>query len=445
MSLQQTLLKIALLGTERQTQAPQGNTALQPYLAQLYPQGQVPTDSSRETAFLGAAALALQYCAAGSLPAVFTGTLATPDDKPDFPLLPPASEMHLRRMLADSNLRPLLNGWLERVAAKGLRVPTTLRIGLRQLLLEPEVLQAVEADIHLVATLISLKNVIPGKTKDTARQVVAKVVEELLSRLQQPMQQAVKGALNRAVRNRHPRLQEIDWNRTIRANIKNYLPEYNTIVPDKLIGYGCKRSALKEVVLCIDQSGSIAPSVVYSSIFAAVMASMPALRTKMVVFDTAIVDLTDELHDDPVDLLFGLQLGGGTDINRAVGYCQGLMTKVRHSTTMTWRRNLRRWVFRPLPALLTGSEGRDCDATRATLRLPLNPVLHDGYGIRPQYPHDFNLIPQGFQCPANGFILLMPAHVQEKKVFPVGGAGWAGFDTGHINPVFCQRFQQVVE
>lgn len=201
------------------------------------------------------------------------------------------------------------------------------RLGLRQLLLEPEVLQAVEADIHLVATLISLKDVIPAKTKDTARQVVNKVVEELLRRLQQPMQQAVKGALNRAVRNHRPRLQEIDWNRTIRANIKNYLPEYNTIVPDKLVGYGRKRSALKEVVLCIDQSGSMAPSVVYSSIFAAVMASIPALSTKMVVFDTAIVDLTEELHDDPVDLLFGLQLGGGTDINRAIGYCQGLISR----------------------------------------------------------------------------------------------------------------------
>ncbi len=201
------------------------------------------------------------------------------------------------------------------------------RLGLRQLLLEPEVLEAVEADIHLVATLISLKNVIPAKTKDTARQVVNKVVEDLLRRLQQPMQQAVKGALNRAVRNNRPRLQEIDWNRTIRANIKNYLPEYNTIVPDKLIGYGRKRSALKEVVLCIDQSGSMAPSVVYSSIFAAVMASIPALSTKMVVFDTSIVDLTEELHDDPVDLLFGLQLGGGTDINRALGYCQGLISR----------------------------------------------------------------------------------------------------------------------
>jgi len=201
------------------------------------------------------------------------------------------------------------------------------RLGLDQLLLEPEVLESVEADIHLVSTLISLKNVIPDKTKDTARQVVAKVVEELLRLLEQPMQQAVKGALNRSVRNRRPRLAEMDWNRTIRANIKNYLPEYNTIVPEVRIGYGRKQSALKEIVLCIDQSGSMAPSVVYSSIFAAVMASMPALRTSMVVFDTSVVDLSDELHEDPVDLLFGLQLGGGTDINRAIGYCQGLISR----------------------------------------------------------------------------------------------------------------------
>ncbi len=201
------------------------------------------------------------------------------------------------------------------------------RLGLRELLLEPEVLEAVETDIHLVATLISLKDVIPARTKDSARQVVARVVEELMRRLQQPMQQAVRGALNRAQRNRRPRLNEMDWNRTIRANIRNYLPEYQTIVPEIRIGYGRKRSALKEVVLCIDQSGSMAPSVVYSSIFAAVMASIPALATRMVVFDTAVVDLSEALHTDPVDLLFGVQLGGGTDINRALAYCQTLISR----------------------------------------------------------------------------------------------------------------------
>lgn len=154
------------------------------------------------------------------------------------------------------------------------------RLNLRQMLLEPELLETVEADIHLVATLISLKHVIPSRTKDTARQVVAKVIAELLKRLQQPMQQAVTGALNRSVRNLRPRLKEIDWHRTIRANLKNYLPEYRTIVPEKLIGFGRKRSSLRDVILCIDQSGSMAPSVVYSSIFAAVMAVFPRLALR---------------------------------------------------------------------------------------------------------------------------------------------------------------------
>lgn len=201
------------------------------------------------------------------------------------------------------------------------------RLGLDRLLLEPEILETVEPDVHLIATLISLKNVIPSKTKATARLVVQRVVQEMLPRLEQPMRQAVAGALNRAVRNRRPKLREIDWNRTIRANMKNYLPQHRTIVPEIRIGYGRKRAALRDVVLCVDQSGSMASSVVYSSIFAAVMASLPALATRLVVFDTSVVDLSAELQGDPVDILFGVQLGGGTDINRALSYCQGLITR----------------------------------------------------------------------------------------------------------------------
>ena len=200
------------------------------------------------------------------------------------------------------------------------------RLNLRQMLLEPEMLEAVQPDVHLVATLISLKSVIPSKTMDTARQVVRKVTDELIRKLANPMRQAVNGSLNRAIRNRRPRHNEIDWHRTIRANLRHYQPEYKTIVPETRIGYGRKRSALRDIILCVDQSGSMASSVVYSSIYGAVLASLPAVRTQMIVFDTSVVDLTEELHD-PVDLLFGAQLGGGTDINRALTYCQGLVRR----------------------------------------------------------------------------------------------------------------------
>lgn len=195
------------------------------------------------------------------------------------------------------------------------------RLNLHQMLLEPEMLSAVEADVHLVANLMALNGVIPEKTKETARLVVRKVVDELMRKLQNPMQQAVMGSLNRSQRNNRPRHSEIDWNRTIRANLQHYQPEYSTIVPERLIGFGRKRSALKNIILCVDQSGSMAPSVVYASIFAAVLASIPAVKTQLVVFDTAVVDLTDLLQD-PVDVLFGTQLGGGTDINQALSYCQ---------------------------------------------------------------------------------------------------------------------------
>jgi Mg-chelatase subunit ChlD len=202
------------------------------------------------------------------------------------------------------------------------------RLRLDRLLLEPEMLEAVEPDVHLVGTLLSLNRVMPSKAKATARVVVRKVVDELERKLAQHTRTALTGALNRAARvNRPRRHADIDWHRTIRANLRHYLPEQRTVVPERLVGYARRQQAVqREVVLCIDQSGSMAASVVYSGVFGAVLASMRSLRTSLVVFDTAVVDLTEHLHD-PVEVLFGTQLGGGTDINRAIAYSQGLITR----------------------------------------------------------------------------------------------------------------------
>lgn len=198
------------------------------------------------------------------------------------------------------------------------------RLNLRQMLLEPESLQAVEPNVHLVATLLSLKSLLPAKTRDTARQVVDHVVKDLEKRLDSPLRQAVNGSLSHAVRNFRPKLREIDWDRTIRANLRHYQEEYRTIVPETLVGYGRKGQALKNVILCLDQSGSMAASVVYAGVFGATLASIRALKTQVVAFDTSVVDLTHVLRD-PVELLFSVQLGGGTDIEQAMRYCQGLV------------------------------------------------------------------------------------------------------------------------
>jgi Mg-chelatase subunit ChlD len=197
------------------------------------------------------------------------------------------------------------------------------RLDLKQMLMEPEFLKAIEADVNLVADLISLRNVMPAKTKDLARTLIADIVAKLIERLERKTAEAIRGALDKSRRTNRPRPRDIDWRRTIQANLRHYQPEHRTVVPEKLVGFMRKQRRLvdlDEVVLCVDQSGSMASSVIYASIFAAVMASLPVVKTRLVCFDTTIVDLTDDLAD-PVDVLFGVQLGGGTDINQAVAYC----------------------------------------------------------------------------------------------------------------------------
>jgi Mg-chelatase subunit ChlD len=203
------------------------------------------------------------------------------------------------------------------------------RLNLKAMLLEPELLATLEADVHIVADLISLRSAIPDKARDTARQVVRKVVDELMQRLAHTTAQTIRGAIRRGKRTRRPRFPDIDWPRTIEANLRHWQAAHQTIIPERLIGLPRQtrtRADLDQVILCVDQSGSMATSVVYSSIFAAVMASLPVIETKLVCFDTTILDLTDELAD-PVEVLFGVQLGGGTDINAALAYCQGLVTR----------------------------------------------------------------------------------------------------------------------
>jgi Mg-chelatase subunit ChlD len=209
------------------------------------------------------------------------------------------------------------------------------RLGLRQLLVEPELLAVMEADVHLVATLIGLRGVIPDTAKDAARDVVRRVVNQVLERLELRTISAVRGALRRGARTRRPRAADVDWARTVRANLRNWQPELGTVIAETLHGRQRARPAsdLDEIVLCIDQSGSMISSAIYASIFGAVLASIPGVRTRLAVFDTVVLDLSDEL-DDPVEVLFGLQLGGGTDIHQALIWCEAQVTRPTRTTVV---------------------------------------------------------------------------------------------------------------
>jgi Mg-chelatase subunit ChlD len=205
------------------------------------------------------------------------------------------------------------------------------RLDLRRLLLEPELLAELEPDLHLVTLLVELNRALPDETRATAREVVAAVLSRLEAQLADRTRQAVHGALARQARTRRPRPADVDWMRTIRANLRHWLPEHRTVVPEHLVGFGRhQRSLARDVIVAVDQSGSMAGSVVHASVFACVLARLRALRTWLVAFDTSVADLT-HLLADPVDVVFGVQLGGGTDIGAALGYCRRLVTRPRET------------------------------------------------------------------------------------------------------------------
>ncbi len=197
------------------------------------------------------------------------------------------------------------------------------RRGLKQLLFEPEMLKNVQPNIQLVGTLMSLSGRIPERTKETARMVVRAVVEEIKKRLEQRIRQAVLGALNRKEHSPLPSASSIDWKWTIGRNLKNFNVDLGTIIPERVYFYSrAQRSNNWTVIVDMDQSGSMAESVVYGAVCGSIFASLPALDTHLIAFDTEVVDLTEKCGNDPVNMLFGVQLGGGTDINKSVGYCE---------------------------------------------------------------------------------------------------------------------------
>ncbi|WP_036604455.1 VWA domain-containing protein [Paenibacillus assamensis] len=197
------------------------------------------------------------------------------------------------------------------------------RKGWKQLLFEPEVLAQVKPDIQLIGTLLSLKGKIPEQTKETARMLVQTVVDDLVKLLEHDIRRAVTGALNRRQHSPLPSVSGIDWKRTIQRNLKHYDRERKKIIPEKFYFFDrAQRSKEWTVIVDIDQSGSMADSVIWASVIGSIFASIPALNTRVVVFDTEVVDLTEQCANDPVDMLFGIQLGGGTDINKSVAYCE---------------------------------------------------------------------------------------------------------------------------
>lgn len=199
------------------------------------------------------------------------------------------------------------------------------RYGLTDLVTDPEVLARIEPSEELLKTLLALKGSLNPAVLQEVRRIVRAVVEDLRKRLENEVRQAFTGRLSQHRHSPLPVAANFDARGTIRANLRNWDSETKRLVVEKPLFFQRNTRRIPwEVVLLVDQSGSMAGSVIHSAVMAGILAGLPSYRLRLAVFDTSVVDLTD-LAGDPVELLMSVQLGGGTDIAQAVNYAGQLI------------------------------------------------------------------------------------------------------------------------
>jgi len=202
------------------------------------------------------------------------------------------------------------------------------KLGIEKFLEAPDVLEQIVPDVQLAYTILSLKDAIPDQVKATARQVIEKMAQSLEKQLKMPVTLAANKGIQRYQRRLHKQNKLLDWPRTIRYNLKHYDAVSGKIIPEKIFGYNARKRRLREVFILLDQSGSMSSSLVYTGIIASILFKLPALDTHLVLFDSQVIDMT-ALLNDPVELLFGVQLGGGTDIIKALSFARQKMRNPR--------------------------------------------------------------------------------------------------------------------
>ncbi|MDE7212774.1 MAG: VWA domain-containing protein, partial [Lachnospiraceae bacterium] len=199
------------------------------------------------------------------------------------------------------------------------------KYGMTELLTDPDVMRKLEPNQELLKTILSMKHLMSGEVLALAREIVRKVADELMKKLEQEVRQSFFGKLNRSISSPVRSMRNLDMKKTIRRNLKNYDVERGELVlKDIYFSARMKRYNSWRVIICVDESGSMLNSVIHSAVMAGIFAKLPMIDTKLVIFDMNVVDLSGYAQD-PVEILMSVQLGGGTNINGALSYCEGLV------------------------------------------------------------------------------------------------------------------------
>ncbi len=199
------------------------------------------------------------------------------------------------------------------------------RKGIAQLLHQPELLEQVEPNLELVKTLLTHKDLLQPETRALARKIIDKVVQELKDKLKIQVERSITGALRRDRHAPGKVFRNLDLKTTLRRNLQNWDEERRLLVVERAYFFAAERRKRPwHVIIAVDQSGSMLESAVFSAVMASIFHELPAVRTSFFLFDTEIADLSGQTGQ-PVDVLLSVQLGGGTDIAKALRYARQLV------------------------------------------------------------------------------------------------------------------------
>lgn len=224
-------------------------------------------------------------------------------------------------------------GWLRRV--KQLFPQKTVEImqkqaldkyNLTELLTDESVLRQLEPNLDLLKNILTFRHMMPDNVKKLAYSIVEQVIKDLQKKLEVKVKRTFYGRKLPMSNSSYRIFRNFDFKQTIRKNLKNYSPEYGTVIPERLyFNQNVRRYNPWHVIILVDESGSMMESVIYSAVMASIFARMPFLSIKLVIFDTSVVDLSEHISD-PVGTLMKVQLGGGTNIHGALEYGKKLIT-----------------------------------------------------------------------------------------------------------------------
>ena len=201
------------------------------------------------------------------------------------------------------------------------------KYNLTELLTDEKILKQMQPDMELLKNILTFKSMMSPQVLKTARSIIDEVVKQIEKKLETEIKEAFHGRKNPYKSGTLRTMRNFDFKKTIRKNLKNYDNEHKTIIPSQLyFSSRVKKQNEYKIIIVVDQSGSMISSVIYSAVMAGIFSKLPVLDTNLIIFDTKVVDLTDYISD-PVETLLNVQLGGGTDISKALDYATTKITQ----------------------------------------------------------------------------------------------------------------------